>query len=166
VSSRAERKLRRQLSLQRKQLAQVRSNPPSLHESVLGGVTQVNHSVTTSYVGPIPPPSMMREFDELVPGAAARILQLAEDQTRHRMSLEKLVVNSNNRRAWCGLAAGLFVTLSAIGCGTYLVVNGFSAVGFAFGISAVAGLSGVFVYGTRSGRKERVEKAKLMTGHK
>jgi uncharacterized membrane protein len=40
------------------------------------------------YSGSIPPPSMLGDFDALVPGTAARLIQWAEDEAIHRRRLE------------------------------------------------------------------------------
>lgn len=52
-----------------------------------------SHSV--SFEGPIPPPSLLREYNAIVPGAAERILALAENEGRHRQSLESKAVDAN-----------------------------------------------------------------------
>ncbi len=59
------------------------------------------------YSGPIPPPEMMREFDSIVPGAADRILSMAERQEAHRHSLEKAHVRSNLISQYIGQVSGL-----------------------------------------------------------
>jgi uncharacterized membrane protein len=40
------------------------------------------------YSGQIPPPALLRDFDTLVPGTAARLIQWAEDEQLHRRRLE------------------------------------------------------------------------------
>lgn len=67
--------------------------------------TQVNPSrqqqqitVTQQYhQGPLPPASVMRDYDQIVPGAAERILRMAESETVHRQQMES-DVNSGNVR--------------------------------------------------------------------
>src|SRR5438132_210693 len=53
-----------------------------------------------SFHGPIPPPSLLQGYEALVPGSAARFLEsfhelqrLQQDQARHRMELERIVVH-------------------------------------------------------------------------
>ena len=38
--------------------------------------------------GPLPVPSLLEEYDRIVPGGAERIFALAEEQTRHRLEME------------------------------------------------------------------------------
>ena len=40
------------------------------------------------YSGPIPPPEALARYEEIQPGAADRILKMAEKQQEHRMALE------------------------------------------------------------------------------
>jgi len=63
--------------------------------------------------GPLPPPSMLAEYDRIIPGAAERILNLAEQQTKHRIELEKSAIRSEISRSWTGLWMGLIVSLAA-----------------------------------------------------
>jgi uncharacterized membrane protein len=49
----------------------------------------------THYQGPIPPPSILEGFDRLVPGAAQRLIQLAEDESKHRRQLENKTLEAN-----------------------------------------------------------------------
>jgi hypothetical protein len=38
-----------------------------------------------SYHGPIPPPALFRQFEEILPGVADRILRMAEKEQDHRI---------------------------------------------------------------------------------
>lgn len=57
----------------------------------------VQHIQTTSqvYEGPIPHPEILRQFDELVPGTAERLIKLAEEESHHRRELERLAQEAN-----------------------------------------------------------------------
>lgn len=44
---------------------------------------------SASYSWPIPPPALMKEYNEICPGSADRILTMAEKQSNHRIELEK-----------------------------------------------------------------------------
>lgn len=45
--------------------------------------------------GPVPPPAILRDFDELVPGTARDMLERAASETSHRRHIE-LVANQAN----------------------------------------------------------------------
>lgn len=119
---------------------------------------------SSKYSGPIPPPDFLREYDAIVPGAASRILGWAEQQTTHRIGMEKSVTTSEMRRSWGGLAAGLLVVLTCVIGGSILVNNGHDWAGTTIATVPVVSLAGVFVYGTVSRRDERIKKAAIMMG--
>jgi uncharacterized membrane protein len=50
---------------------------------------------SVSFEGPIPPPNLLREYDAIVPGAAERILAMAENEGRHRHALESNAIQAN-----------------------------------------------------------------------
>lgn len=48
-----------------------------------------------SYQGLIPHPAILQQFDDLIPGTAARIIQWAEDEQHHRRGLERQAHEAN-----------------------------------------------------------------------
>lgn len=118
----------------------------------------VSHSTTTAFSGPIPPPSILKEYDEVVPGAAARILEMAEAQGRHRIDLESRVVKSDIWKSYFGLVFAFVVSISFLACGTWLVYTDHDWAGATIATASLVGLAGTFIYGTRARRAERAEK--------
>lgn len=43
----------------------------------------------SSFQGPLPPPRILHDYDQIVPGSAERIISLWENQVQHRQDLEK-----------------------------------------------------------------------------
>ena len=127
-----------------------------------GSLEVVSTEVTTTWLGPIPPPDMLQRFDEVVPGAAERILETAEKQADHRMRMEETVIEGDSTRSYLGLIAGFILSAGTIAGGIFLIMNGHDwAGGLLVGVNLV-GLAGVFVYGTNSRRVERERKAERM----
>jgi uncharacterized membrane protein len=112
----------------------------------------------------LPSPEVLRQYDLLHPGFAERIFATFEAQANHRMELEKTTIHSDIRRSWGGLFAGLIVASLVIVLGFVAIMNSHDVAGSALSCSGLTGLVGTFVYGTRSKRQERLERAKLMTG--
>ena len=52
-------------------------------------------NVTQTYSGPIPHPDDLRRYDEIIPGAAERILRMAELENQHRHQQEDLAIHAN-----------------------------------------------------------------------
>ena len=67
------------------------SKPEKLQRTAARPVTpqpQVQHQQVRvqQYQGNVPPPAMLAEFDQTVPGMGARLLKLAEEESQHRAS--------------------------------------------------------------------------------
>lgn len=58
------------------------------------------------FSGPLPTPALLKEFDDVVPGCAERIIRMAEEQAKHRQLLEKTVIIGDSKRANQGLWVG------------------------------------------------------------
>jgi len=102
-----------------------------------------------TYLGPLPHPDHLRRFEEILPGAAERILRLTETQSSHRREMEALTVKSRIRLEYRGqwLAAG--ISFAVIGGGYWVISLGHSLEGVATMITAIAALAGVFIFGKR-----------------
>ncbi len=59
----------------------------------------VHHQKTEMFSGPLPHPDILQRFNDIVPGAAERILKMAEGQFEHRTALEKKVIESDIARS-------------------------------------------------------------------
>lgn len=51
--------------------------------------------VEATFSGPLPPPSLLARYSEIIPNGAERIMAMAERQSEHREKLEARVVNGN-----------------------------------------------------------------------
>lgn len=111
------------------------------------------------FQGPVPHPSILEGYENLVPGSADRIISQAERQTDHRIHLEQTVINADVSRSKLGIWLGFILSSLAILGGTVLVALGHDWAGTTIATAAVASLAGVFVYGTRARSKERQAKA-------
>ena len=60
-----------------------------------GGKATEFVAVAQSFEGPLPPPAFLKQYDEALPGAADRILVLAESQSKHRMEIEKKLIHAD-----------------------------------------------------------------------
>ena len=65
-------------------------------------------AVYQEFAGPIPPPSMMKQYEETLPESADRILKMAENQSEHRQWMEKKELSFANREVHIGQMLGFF----------------------------------------------------------
>jgi uncharacterized membrane protein len=115
-------------------------------------------STTTIHQGPLPSPEMLAQYDNICPGAADRIISMAEGQAAHRQSIEGIVIRSRARDSFWGIVFAFLLALATIISGTHVILNGFVFPGTLLGTAGLVGLVGVFIYGTRESRKEREQK--------
>ncbi len=111
------------------------------------------------FQGPLPPPAVLEGYNNLVPNAAERILQMAERQSEHRIEMEKKVVASNIKNSNRGTIFAFIIAMSTIIGGIIVILNNHSAEGLALIISSLGVLTGIFITGKyfqkKSADKER-----------
>ena len=113
---------------------------------------------TIAWQGPLPPPRALQAYDEVIPGAADRILRMAENQAAHRIQMDRVAIQSEVRSSTWGLIAGFLLSAGVIGGGIYLIAAGHDWAGSVLIGFDLATLAGIFVYGTRSRIAERNRK--------
>ena len=106
------------------------------------------------FSGPLPHPDHLREYENILPGSADRVIRMAEEQAQHRRQLETLVFTSNTKLEARGQILGFLIAITALVGGGYIMASGQSVWGAAVAISAVAGLSGLFVWKSRERKRE------------
>jgi len=116
------------------------------------------------FVGPLPPPEILKEYNECVPSGAERVMAMAEKQASHRQGLETQALKQEHARAMCGLIFAGTISLVVIAGALFLALRGQSRVAAAMVGINFAALTGVFVYGSQIRKKERIEKTALMSG--
>lgn len=129
------------------------ANPNPEIQAILRRIqTQVTFS------GPLPPPEVLERYNSIVPGAAERILKMAETQSLHRQELEKIAVKSGSRDSICGIVAGVIVCTGVLALAALAILKGFGRTGAAIAACDLAALAGVFVYGTQVNKNRREER--------
>ena len=151
--------------------------PPELAEAfsklVSGGADDADSSGTAiiqatfasmvASSGPLPHPDTLRQYNDIIPDGADRILKMAEQQSAHRIAIEASVTKSDGWRANFGLAAGLVFALSTLGVSALVTLKGYPEAGIFLGTLDLAAIVGTFVYGTENRRRERREQRESLT---
>lgn len=90
-----------------------------------------------AYQGSLPHPDLLKKFEEITPGAAERILAMAEKEQQHRHELEKEIVAKENDNIKnelslknTGLIFAFILAFSIISGGIYLLMTNKSLEGF------------------------------------
>jgi uncharacterized membrane protein len=118
----------------------------------------VREGAMEAYSGPLPPPEILARFDAVVPGAAERILKMAEEQAAHRKDLERKLVESDIERSKWGQALGFLIAIAGLAASAAIAIYGSAVAGSILGVGTLASLVGVFMYGVKARSREREEK--------
>lgn len=97
------------------------------------------------YKGPIPHPSIIAEYEKLIPGSADRILSMAERQSSHRISLQSKVVEAEIKNSKKGQIFGFVLAILMIGAGITFAFLGMEAGAITTIIITICGLSALFI---------------------
>lgn len=110
------------------------------------------------FSGPLPPPALLRQYDELLPGCADRILSMVESNSRHRQALEAKVVDATCKVATRGQVLGFALAFTVIVLGAGLIHSGHETQGFAMIVGTATSLIGAFMWGRLRQEKARRDK--------
>lgn len=119
------------------------------------------------FSGPIPPPSILADYERLKVGFAERIISMAERQSEHRQSLERskaeddsFVSRENARHnksrdleAKIGQIFALIFSLFTVGGGLYVILQGHDWAGVSIVGSSLATIATALIYGRKKDNK-------------
>lgn len=124
--------------------------PPEAREAVFALVRQ---EMSVQFSGPIPPPALLKQYNEALPDGAERIVQMAEQQSAHRRAME-------TRGQFFGFSLALIVLVGAI----VLIALDKKVEGLIALVGSVATLAGLFVYRESQERKQLPAPRELPSG--
>jgi uncharacterized membrane protein len=121
---------------------------------------QVVSIIRAEFSGPLPPPEVLERYNNVIPNGADRIMSMAEEQSKHRRSLEAKAMSTDSRNSLLGVIFAFVLGLSTIISGTYVILKGQVWPGTLLGSLGLVGLVSAFIYGTKQRREERESKAR------
>jgi uncharacterized membrane protein len=110
---------------------------------------QVKQVISSSFSGPLPHPEVLRGYESVQPGAAERIIKMAENEAIHRHSLERNGQKSfvNNERL--GMLCALFICLVALMGGFLCILKGHPTAGTILSATPLGVIVTVFIQGRK-----------------
>lgn len=126
---------------------------PAQAERLAPEVVQVTASL---WQAPLPPPRILSEYEDIVPGAAKEIISAFVSEAENRQTIERWQIGLQV----AGLACGVLVVLCMLGVVGFGLYLGYEAVGIAV-VVALAAVAGVFVIRHPSSAKKEVPERKL-----
>jgi len=115
-------------------------------------------AISVSYQGPLPPPEELEHFARIIPNGADRMMKLVEDQTAHRIEIEKHVIRSQQELASRGQLFALVIGVFGMSAGAWVGYAGQPWLGGVLGGSTVVALTIAFITGRRSQDQDLEEK--------
>ena len=106
------------------------------------------------FSGPLPHPDHLKEYENILPGSADRLIRIVEEEAPHRRQIDVMITNSNTKLEARGQVFGFIIAMTALIGGGYLIESGQSVWGISVPIAAIAGLSGLFVWKARKRKRE------------
>ena len=113
-------------------------------------------TLVVTWEGPLPPPALLEQYDEVVPGLAKQIADQARIEAEHVRDMDKAALNAGiaDRIRRQLIACAVVLTIVAVSAFA-LTMNAFWVAGIA--LSIVTGAAAVFMSGILRG-KDKTEK--------
>lgn len=103
--------------------------------------------VSHSFSGPVPPPQILDGYNKIIPGAAERILGMAEADAKHQQNMDKqilLLASGDSKR---GQIFGFLIAIAAFVTCIGSILLGSEKTAIVIGGTSVVGLVSVFITG-------------------
>lgn len=97
--------------------------------------------------GPLPSPDAVQRYEQVLPGAADRIMKLIESQAEHRMDMETSLVEGALRTERLGQVFGLSIVVLVFAVSAWLIDGGHGISGTVLGVTDLVALIAVFLRG-------------------
>lgn len=106
--------------------------------------------IEQSFSGPIPSPVILEQYEKFLPGAAERILSMAESDAKHQRDIEMAAINFQAQENRRGQYFSVFVVAIAFITSGVALALGHPDAASVIGGTTVVGLATAFVIGRKS----------------
>lgn len=113
---------------------------------------------TMLHSGPLPHPDILAAYNAAVPGAAQRVIAMAEEQNKHRIALEAIVIPNRETNSARGQHYALIIGLAAIAAAVICAYLKQPVIGAVVVGTPLCGLSYAFITGKQKQEKELEQK--------
>lgn len=105
---------------------------------------------SATFSGPIPPPSVLDGYENICPGAAERIIAMAEREAEHSHLMDKEAMQNKSDEVKRGQTFALVVTLAAFAAACVCAYVGAEKAAVTIGGTTVVGLVTAFIVGRKT----------------
>lgn len=107
---------------------------------------EIQISEQTHYSGPLPLPEDLAKYDQVVPGAAERIIKMAENEMEHRHVQENRMSKSVIITTIISIIFAFLSVIILSGITFYALYKGYDTVAASIAVGAIAAVAGVFIF--------------------
>jgi uncharacterized membrane protein len=104
----------------------------------------------SAWSGPLPPPSVLADFDSVVENGAERIMAAWESETAHRRDLERSSLKFSAFDSIFGKVSALIFVLTALGVAAYAAAIGAQWLGVILGGGVIGSVVWAFVHAPKA----------------
>lgn len=101
----------------------------------------------TAFRGPLPPPAMLREYKDIIPNGAERIMAMSEKEQEHRHTVTKTAVGGSVQKDKRGQWMAYSITLIILAIATFFAGKGQTVFAGTLITIDLIGLASVFAIG-------------------
>jgi uncharacterized membrane protein len=124
---------------------QVQPQPQQFTVPTSGIIVQTQAQIS----GPIPSPEILAGYEKILPGAADRLVQMAEREQRHQHELDKRNQTLRAIVTFSGQASAFLLGMTGTGGGIFLVLHDKSLTGLTTFLTSLGSLVAVYLYSRR-----------------
>jgi uncharacterized membrane protein len=128
--------------------------PEDKRNEVIRIITKLSINTSSAFSGPLPPPTLLKGYNDLIPNGAERIMKMTENQSAHRIELEKHAIKEELKQSGRGQIFGFILAIFGMGIAFFLAYLGHDTIAGIFGTTTILGLVTVFVIGKKRQDKE------------
>ena len=130
-----------------KELKVIIHDLPEPQQKAIQAILLVISSKKESYKSPMPPPDILKGYNDAIPNGADRILRMVENQSDHRIQIETTTITRELNQSGRGQNYGLIISLSFLAVSAALIYTGHDVAGTFLGTIDLIGLVSVFILG-------------------
>ncbi len=121
-------------------------SPETIKSEQYGGILAVK---SEEFSGPLPPPELLKQYDDIVSGFADRIISMAEKEQSHRHQLGQSALSGVVASAKRGQILAFTICSLLLSCSAGLIALDHDIAGAILGGSTLVGLACIFITGRR-----------------
>lgn len=107
----------------------------------------------SAFQGPLPPPAMLAQYDDICPGLADRIVSLTERQQGHRIDIESRSVTASIWNERLGQIFAFIICMFTLVSSVWLISKDFAWSGSLLAGGTMTGLAYIFITGRKQNEK-------------